>query len=227
MPVAHGGHFYRMEGGGAIAHMVLLDVVVNRGRLGPGGLRSFLTRLSWADDRVSPAWYRRPLYEWSWSLREQREMWSWPRAKRWTHPIKWSRKGARIELGAGSATKPPHVPGFRLDCVGISQRPTSGSREVRLYYRPVCGQVPLVACYCNATDVPPARTGRIYRIHRTRLDGHKSVAIRTASVGSSRVDVDLGEAHLVVMVPSVTTRERPDQDLRMAARFVREITGLE
>lgn len=226
MPVAHGGHFYGTEGGAAIAHMVFLDLIVTEGRLGPTGLRAFLTGISWADERLSPARYRRPLYEWSWSLREQRDMWSWPRAKPWPHRIEWSRAGAYLDLGSGLTPALPHLPGFRLDCVGMENRREREPREVRLYYRPIRGHAPLAVFFCRPTDVPQGRTGRIYRVRQSSVGGNRAVAIRAPSVGSSRVDVDLDAGHLLVNVPAPEASSGPGRDLRIAARFVRAITGI-
>ena len=226
MPVAHGGHFYRKEGGAAIAHMVLLDLVMTRDRLGPVGLRSFLTGLSWADERLSPARYRRPLYEWAWSLREQRDMWSWPRAKSWPHPLEWSRTGLRVDPGGGLPSALREVSGFHLDCVGKEIRTGGGPREVHLFYRPFRGHAPLVVRLYRGIDVPRVRSGQIYRACRSRICGHPATILRAPSAGSSRVDADLGGRHMVVFAPAPTTSRRSDYGLRIAAQFVRGFTRL-
>lgn len=226
MPVAHGGHFYGKEGGAAIAHMALLDLVVTRGRLGPTGLRYFLTGLSWADGHLSPARYRRPLCEWAWALREQREMWSWPRAQPWPHRLKWIRAPSRVDLGVGLTLAVPTLPGFRLECVGREPRSGGGLREVRLYYRPTLGHFPLVVLFGRATDLSRGRSGRIYRTRHSRIHGYRAVALRAPSVGSSRIAVDLGGTYLVMSVPAALTSRERDRDLWLADRFVRGVTGL-
>ena len=53
IPIAHGTHYYGCEGGMAIAHMSLLDIIVREGKLGPSGLRAFLRGLTWAAPSLS------------------------------------------------------------------------------------------------------------------------------------------------------------------------------
>jgi hypothetical protein len=225
MPVAHAGHFYGKEAGLALARMVALDIVVQEGRLGPEGLRAFLEGLSWAETRLSPARYRRPLYEWSWELREQRHLWSYPVGNPWPRHLEWSRPLRRVDFARDSRFRPPQLPGFSLDCVGVGQNSSGTEFETRLVYRPRSGHAPIVATYLRGAPAPELRGGLIYRLKRTRIASHPALAVRVPSVGSSMVVVEFGISCLVLTVPSSPRATSPDRDLKIANLFVRALEG--
>lgn len=219
-PVAHAGHFYGKEAGLTFRHLVQLDLVVLEGRLGVAGVRAFFKGLAWADPQVSPARYRRPVHEWSWELHERRSMWSWPRAKRWSRRLSWTGPVPTVPLADGRSLRPPSLPGFRLDSVGVGQDDEGTEFETRLIYRPRTGHAPVVAAFLRGVEARKLRGGPIYRVKRVRLSVHPTVAVRAPSVGSSRIEVALGSVRLVLTVPPSSRPTRANRDLRIAARFV-------
>ena len=222
LPACHAGHCYGKEGGAAIAHMCLLDVVVTQGRLRPGGVREFLQGLAWADARLSPARYRQPLPTWAWSLNEQRHMWSWPRAQRWPSRLEWSSESNPIALGEGREIVPPAVPGFEFDSAGRIVGASGGPRHAHLHYRPVRGHAPLSAFYSRGIIASRGHHGALYRIRKARVAGFSARVTRVPCVSAARVDVDLGEVHLTVNVPSFLAKG--GTELRYAEPFARALS---
>lgn len=218
---AHGRHWDGREGGHALAHMTALDVAVTDGRLGAEGLRAFLGGLRWADAHSSLARHRRPLFEWCWSLKEQRNQ-SSPRTTRWPVRLRWSGSRRSVPLGSGRWIDPPNVPGLSLDCVGASRTRQGGPNEVDLYYRSRDGPAPVVVSYKAGIPPPVPRLGPVYRLLRTQVEGFPATAIRVPIAGSSQVVVELGDdIRLALGVPALVGPDRGNLDLDLAASMVR------